>query len=166
MTPPAIFVLHIQHVIVDLLHAHAPSEDGRHGEVAPVTWITRRHHVLGVEHLLRELGHGHGPVRLGAARGQRREARHEKVQPREGDHVDGQFAQVRVQLARKAKAGGHAGHGRRHQVVQDAVVGSGQLQRAEANVVESLIVNAEGLVGVLHQLVHGQRGVVRLHHRI
>ena len=36
----------------------------------------------------------------------------------------------------------------------------------EADVVESLIVNAEGLVSVLHQLVDGQGGVVGLHHGV
>ena len=36
----------------------------------------------------------------------------------------------------------------------------------EADVVESLIVNAEGLVSVLHQLVDWQGGVVGLHHGV
>ena len=36
----------------------------------------------------------------------------------------------------------------------------------EANVVECLIVNTVGLVSVLHQLVHRQGGVVRLHHSV
>jgi carotenoid cleavage dioxygenase-like enzyme len=50
-------------------------------------------------HLLRELGHGEGAVLLVAAAGQRREADHEEVEAREGDQVDRQLAQVRVQLA-------------------------------------------------------------------
>ena len=36
----------------------------------------------------------------------------------------------------------------------------------EADVVERLVVDAEGLVRVLHQLVDGERGVVGLHHRV
>ena len=36
----------------------------------------------------------------------------------------------------------------------------------ETDVIEGLVVDAEGLVGVLHQLVHRQRRVVRLHHRV
>ena len=118
---PAVLVLDVEQLFIHLLHAHASTEDGRHGEVAPVTWITGRHHVLRVEHLLRQLRHGQRAVLLRATRRQRREARHEKVQPREGDHVHGQFAEIRVELAREAETRGHAGHGRRHQVVQVAV---------------------------------------------
>ena len=36
----------------------------------------------------------------------------------------------------------------------------------EADIVESLVVNAVGLVGVLHELVHRQSRVVRLHHGV
>ena len=38
--------------------------------------------------------------------------------------------------------------------------------KPEADVVESLVVNAECLVCVLHQLVDGERGVVGLHHGV
>jgi hypothetical protein len=38
----------------------------------------------------------------------------------------------------------------------------GELEGAEADVVEGLVVKDHALVGVLHQLVHGQRRVVRL----
>ena len=41
-----------------------------------------------------------------------------------------------------------------------------QLQCPEADVIEGLIVNAEGVVGVLHQLMDGQGGVVRLHNGV
>ena len=51
-------------------------------------------------------------------------------------------------------------------MVQIPVGWVGQLQRAEADVVESLVVNAEGLVSVLDKLVHRERGVVRLHHSV
>ena len=40
------------------------------------------------------------------------------------------------------------------------------LNPPEADIVESLVVDGVGLVGVLHQLVHGQGRVVRLHHRV
>lgn len=124
------------------------------------------HHVLGVEHLLGELGHAHGSVRLAAAGRERGESRHEEVEPGERDHVDGQLAEVGVQLSGEPEARGHAGHGQRHKVVEVAVRRVGQLQRPEAYVVQCLVVDQIRLVGVLHQLVHGQRGVVRLDHGV
>ena len=48
-------------------------------------------------------------------------------------------------------------------MVEVSVGRGGQFQGAEADVVESLVVDAVGLVCVLHQLVHRQSGVVRLH---
>ena len=47
-------------------------------------------------------------------------------------------------------------------MVQVPVGGVGQLQCSEADVI-SLIVDTEGLVSVLHQLVDREGGVVRLH---
>ena len=56
-----VLVLYIQHLLVHLLHGHATSEAGGHGEVAAVPGVAGRHHVLGVEHLLGQLGHGERP---------------------------------------------------------------------------------------------------------
>ena len=107
----AVLVLDVQHLLVDFLHGHATAEHGGHCEVASVTGVAGGHHVLGVEHLLCEFRHGEGSVLLAAAGGQRREAGHEEVQTREGNHVDGQFTQISVQLTREAQTGGDAGHG-------------------------------------------------------
>ena len=49
--------------------------------------VSCRHHVLGVEHLLCELGHGEGAVLLAATGGERGEARHEEVQPGQSHFV-------------------------------------------------------------------------------
>ena len=51
-------------------------------------------------------------------------------------------------------------------MVEVAIGGGGQLQGAEADVVERLVVDAECFVRVLHQLVHGEGGIVRLHHSV
>ena len=51
-------------------------------------------------------------------------------------------------------------------MVEVTVGGGGQLQGTEADVVQSLVVDAVGLVGVLHQLVHRQSGVVWLHNGV
>ena len=83
--------------------------------------VAGRHHVLGVEHLGGQLGHGEGAVLLGAAGGQRGEAGHEEVEAGEGNHVDRQLAQVSVELAGEPEAGGHTGHGQGDQVVEVTV---------------------------------------------
>jgi hypothetical protein len=51
-------------------------------------------------------------------------------------------------------------------VIEVAVGGGGELERAEADVVQGLVVNAVGLVRVLHQLVDGEGGVVGLYHGV
>ncbi len=90
----------------------------------------------------------------------------EEVEAREGDHVDGQLAEVGVELAREPEAGGDARHGEGDQVVQVPIGGGGELQGAEADVIEGLIVDAEGVISVLHQLVHRESGIVWLHHGV
>ena len=81
-----------------LPHRHLAAEDGGHRQVAAVAWVARSHHVLGIEHLLRELGNAQSTVLLTAARRQRSEAGHEEVEARERNHVHGQLAQIGVQL--------------------------------------------------------------------
>jgi len=48
-------------------------------------------------------------------------------------------------------------------VVEVAVRWSSELEGAETDVIQSLVVNTVSLVSVLNQLVNGQCGVVRLH---
>ena len=87
---------------------------------------------------------------MGAPRGEWSKARHEKVEPGEGDHVDSQLPEVSIELAREPETGGHTRHGQGHQVVEVTVGWGGELQGSEADVIESLIVNAVGLVCVLN----------------
>ena len=65
-------------------------------------------------------------------------------------HVDGELAQIGVELAREAKTCGDARHGGADEVVEIAVGGVGELERAEANVVQGFVVNTVGLVRVFH----------------
>ena len=51
-------------------------------------------------------------------------------------------------------------------MIEISIGRSGQLQRFEADVVESLIVYAEGLVGVFDELMQRQCGVVWLNNDI
>jgi hypothetical protein len=77
-----------------------------------------------------------------------------------------QFPEIGVQLSGESQTGGDAGHGQRDQMIEVAVGGRGQLECPEADVVESLVVNAERLVRVLDQLMHGEGRVVRLDHGV
>ena len=149
----AVLVLDVQHLLVNLLHGHATTEHGSHGQVAAMTWVTGSHHVLGIEHLLGQLRNGQSTVLLAATGCERSEARHEEVQTWEGHHVDSQLPQISIQLAREAKAGGDTRHSCRHQMVQVTIGGSGQLQGSKANVIQGFVVNAVGLICVFNQLM-------------
>lgn len=157
-----VLVLDIAHLVLDLLHRDLTAEDGRAGEVAAVAEVRGGHHVLGVEHLLGQLGDGDGAEAVAAAAGEGSEADHEEVETREGNHVDGQLAEVGVELARETETGGNTGHDGGDQVVQVTVRGVGKLEGTHANVVQSFVVDTEGLVRVLNELVNGESSVVRL----
>ena len=158
----AVLVLDVEHLLVDLLHGHASTEHGGDGEIAAVAGVAGGHHVLGVEHLLGEFGDGESSVLLGATGGQRGKSGHEEVETGEGHHVDGKFAKIGVQLTGEAQRCCDPRHGGGDEMVQVTVCRGGELQGSEADVVEGLVVNAVGLVGVLDQLVDGQGGVVGL----
>ncbi len=64
-----VLVLDVHHLLVDLLHGHAAAEDGSDSQVASVARVAGGHHVLGVEHLLSQLGHGESTVLLAATGG-------------------------------------------------------------------------------------------------
>ena len=84
----AVLVLDIQHLFVNFLHGHAASEDSGGGEVTSVTGVGSAHHVLGIEHLLGELGDGKSTVLLGTTGGQWSESDHEEMKTRKWHQVD------------------------------------------------------------------------------
>ena len=57
-------------------------------------------------------------------------------------------------------------HGCTDEVIKISIGGSGQLERLEADVVESFIVDAECLVRVFDELMKSQRRIIWLHHNI
>merc|ERR1711907_605349 len=157
-----VLVLDVEHLLVDLLGGHAATEESRAGEVATVTWVSCAHHVLGVEHLLGELGHSQSAVLLGATGGEWGEACEEEVETGEWDQVHAELTEVRVELTREADAAGHAGHASGAKVVQVAIGWGGELEGTEADVVKSLVVHAHTLISVLDKLVDGEGSVVWL----
>ena len=80
----------------------------------------------------------------------------------ERHHVDGQLPEISVQLTRESETGRDAGHRSRDQMVEITVRWCGQFECAEADVVQSLVVDTVCFICVLNKLVDGQCGVVRL----
>merc|ERR1712144_116098 len=158
-----VLVLDVEHLLVNLLGGHAATEEGGAREVATVTGIGSAHHVLGIEHLLGELGDGERTVLLGSTGGQRREASEEEVETGEWDEIDSELAQVRVELTGEAQAASDTGHAGGAQVVEIAVCRGGQLESTEADVVQRLVVKAHALVSILDKLVDRKGGIVWLH---
>ena len=58
----AILVLDVQHLFIHLLHGHSSPEDSCYSEIPAMPWVAGSHHVLGVKHLLGELGDGEGSI--------------------------------------------------------------------------------------------------------
>lgn len=161
-----VLVLDVAHLVLNLLHGDLSAEVSGAGQVTTIAEVRGSHHVLGVEHLLGELRNGDSAERVGATAGKRSESNHEEMETREGDHVDSQLPEIGVELTRETQAGGDTRHDGGDEVVQVTVGGVVQLEGPHANVVQSLVVNTEGLVRVLNELVDGQGGVVRLNNGI
>ena len=113
----AVLVLDVQHLLIDLFHGHAASEDGGHCQVSAMARITGGHHIFGIKHLLGKFWNSEGSVLLAAPGGQGGKSRNEEVKTGERYHVDSQFSEVGIQLTGETKASGDAGHGEGHQVV-------------------------------------------------
>ena len=111
------------------------------------------HHVLGVEHLLGELGDGESSVLLGASGGERSEADHEEVKSGEWDQVHGELSQIGVELTRESEAAGHTGDGGGHEMVEVTIGRGGELEGSEADVIEGLVIDNLNLISVLNKLM-------------
>ena len=127
-----------------------------------MTWVASGHHVLSIEHLLGEFWNGQSSVLLGTSGGEWGETSHEEVETWEWDQVNSELSEIGVKLTWEAEAAGDTGEGSRDQVVKITVGGGGELEGSEADVVESFVIDAVGLIGVLDELVDGEGGVVGL----
>jgi hypothetical protein len=148
-----VFVLDVQHLLVNLFHGHSSSEHGGNSQVSSVSWIASGHHILSIKHLLGQLWNSQSSVLLATSGGQWSETWHKEVQPWEWNHVDSQFSQIGVQLTWEPQASGNTGHGGADQMVQVSVSWGGEFQSSEANIVQSFVINTVSFIGVFDQLV-------------
>jgi hypothetical protein len=65
-----------------------------------------------------------------------------------------------TQLTRETETGGDSGHDARYKMVEITVGGGGELEGAEADIIQGFVIDAEGLVRVLNELMDGECGVV------
>merc|ERR1712196_535444 len=135
-----VLVLHVQHLLVDLLGRHTSTEQGGSSQVATMARVSSAHHILGIEHLLGELWDRQCPVLLRTTGSEGRKSDHEEVQAWEWNKIHCQLAQISIQLTRESEASCYAADSCRNEVIQVAICWCGELQGSEANVVERLVV--------------------------
>ena len=80
----------------------------------------------------------------------------------EGNEVDSELSEVRVELTWESEAAGDTGDGGRDKMVKITIGGGGELKGSEADIVEGFVVNAHDLIGVLDELMDREGGVVWL----
>merc|ERR1719269_236726 len=99
---------------------------------------------------------------------QTREGNHvrEEMQTREGNHVRAELAEIAVELAREPDGARDARETGRNKVIKVTIGRRRELQRAEADIIQSLVVEGEREVRILDELVHRKRAIVRLNDRV
>jgi hypothetical protein len=156
-----VFVLDVEHLLINFFGGHSTSEHGGGGEISSVSWVGGAHHVLGVEHLLGQLGDGESSVDLRSSGGEWSETNHEEMESWEWNQVDSELSEIGVELTWESDGAGDTGHGDRDEMVEITVGWGGELEGSEADIVEGLVIDDLDLIGVLDELMDGEGSVIR-----
>ena len=149
---------------VDVLGHDVTTVQHAAGHVLAVTGVALHHLVGGLECCVGDLRHRQLLVvgllggDDGSVGGQR------EVDTWVGHQVGLELGQIHVEGAIEAQGGGDGGHDLADQTVEVGVGGTLDVQVPAADVVDGLVVDHEGAVGVLQGGVGGQDGVVGLDH--
>ncbi len=131
--------------------------------VLAVAGVALREHVGGLEHRVRDLMHRQLlVVRLLRRDDGRVRGKHE-VDARIRHQVGLELGQIHVERTVEAQRSGQGRHDLGDESVQVGVGGALDVEVAAAHVVESLIIEAEGAVGVLQECVRREHVIVGLH---
>ncbi len=110
--------LNLDHLVVDVLHRHVSAKLDSRSQIATVARIASSHHVAGIKHGLREGRNRLVGVSLVFAARKRGSSNQEKMQTSKGNQVNGQLAQISIQLTGKAQRASHTTHHTRNQRIQ------------------------------------------------
>ena len=139
------------------------------GEIAVGSRKIRQNHCIAYciivndrsQCLLSQFRHSECTILLGTTWSQGCKARHEEVQAWEGHQVYSNLTQVTIQLSRETETASDTAHRCRDQMIQITIGWCSQFQGTETNIVQSFIVQQEGLIWILHQLMEAQDSLER-----
>lgn len=152
----------LEHLILDFLNTAVTAEESATSEVLAFPGVDTSHKVATIKNLLSDLRYRNTVEGTGRLGHQWSVANSEEVEAVEWHQVDSQLTKIAVELTRVTQRGGDTRHNLSNQTVEIIVGGLGNLQGLLEDVVESLVIQAESLVGSFNKLAQRQHGVVWL----